>query len=274
MTVLAHLSDPHFGTESAAVQEALLEDLHAAPVDLVVVTGDITQRARTRQFRAARAFLDALPAVSCIALPGNHDLPLFDWWTRLRRPYGGYRRFVADALEPHYTDERLALLCVDATRVLRHKHGVLGGEQIERAARRLACCRQPFRVLATHQPLAVPVASERHNLARGAAHALGRWISAGVDLFLGGHIHLPYCLLARAGPRAAVVSHAGTAISRRTRPGVPNSYTRITLDAPAGRMRLERRDYDASLRRFAAARAHEAVRQGAGGWALLGGPGS
>jgi hypothetical protein len=259
---IAHISDPHFGTEVPAVRSALLEALHAAPPDLIILTGDITQRARRGQFRLAAAFLGELPDVPRVCVPGNHDLPLFDLFTRLLRPYARYRRFMMRNLEPEFVDARLAVLCVDATRRTRHTDGVLTGPHIDRVAARLRSLTAPFRLIATHQPLVVPIGSERHNVAHGAPLALQAWIPAGADMFLGGHIHLPYCLEARTpdGAATGVVMQAGTCLSHRVRAGIPNSYNALSLHYVGAQrqMRIEQRTFDAAQGRFVTAMTHEA----------------
>lgn len=260
---IAHVSDPHFGTEVPAVRDALLAELHDGSFDLVLVTGDITQRARRAQFVAARDFLAALPAVPRLCLPGNHDLPLFDLFTRVVRPYARFRTHVSASLEPEFTDARLAVLCVDATSPRRHKDGALDVIGIERTAGRLMQLPQPFRLVATHQPLASITRGDLRNVIHGAQQALDSWVGAGADLFLGGHIHLPYCLeVGKAdGSRSSVLLQAGTCISHRTRAGVPNSYNVIELEHAQGqrRMRIERRDFNAQAARFMSRRWHEAV---------------
>jgi 3',5'-cyclic AMP phosphodiesterase CpdA len=280
---IAHLSDPHFGTIVPAVRDALLAELLAQPPDLLVLTGDITQRARREQFMQAREFLDALPPVPRLCLPGNHDLPLFDVITRALKPYDHYRSYIASDLAPTYVDDRIAVLCVDATSRLRHKDGALSTQQIARVTSQLAALDRPFRLIATHQPLAAAVSSDRHNVAHGALRALDHWIAAGADLFLGGHIHLPYCLEARTADRrqSSVLLQAGTCLSRRVRDGIPNSWNMVTLVRLGGerRMHIERRDYDAGSGRFIVAQRHEAVtmmdrrRTGLNGWRLTAPPG-
>ncbi len=252
---IAQISDPHFGTEVPQVRDALRAALLQAPPDLLIVTGDITQRARRAQFAAARDFLQSLP-VPRICLPGNHDLPLFDLFTRVLRPYARFRDYISPQREPEYTDARLAVVCVDATSPRRHKDGAVDAQKVERVAARLRQLPQPFRILATHQPLASATRSDRRNVIRGAHYAVEQWVEAGADLFIGGHIHLPYCLEVSAGEgrRAAMLAQAGTAISHRTRDGVPNSYNRFELvrDADgARRMRIERHDFDVQAERFA-----------------------
>ena len=259
---IAHLSDPHFGTVIPQVHDALLAELHADPPDLILLTGDITQRARRSQFGQARSFLDAMPGCPRVSLPGNHDLPLFDLPRRVLNPYGHYRSHVSADLEPQFTDARVAVLCVDATSRLRHKDGALTGRQIARTAVKLARCQQPFRLVATHQPLAALLDTDASNVAHGAATALDRWIAAGADLFLGGHIHLPYCIQVRTADRrqSSVLLQAGTCLSRRIRNGIPNSYNIVELQR-GGRMRrirIERRDFDSASGRFVSAARHEA----------------
>ncbi|MEO6078315.1 MAG: metallophosphoesterase [Steroidobacteraceae bacterium] len=260
---IAHLSDPHFGTVLPAVRDALLGELQTHPPDLILLTGDITQRARRDQFVEARSFLDALPRVPCLSLPGNHDLPLFDLFTRMVKPYDHYRRYISPALQPEFVDERLAVLCVDATSPLRHKDGALTEQQIQRTAERLAALQLPFRLVATHQPLAAVVKTDVHNVAHGATRALDRWIAAGADLFLGGHIHLPYCIEVQTADlrQTGVLLQAGTCLSSRVRNGIPNSYNVVTLqrDGRERHMSIERRDHDVASGRFVMALRHEAT---------------
>jgi 3',5'-cyclic AMP phosphodiesterase CpdA len=271
MTTIAHLSDSHFGALDERARDALLADLHANPTDLVLFSGDITQRARSAQFRAAREFIDALPPGPHLTIPGNHDIPLFDIFTRLFKPYRLYQRFISADLEPSFENETTLVLCLNTTRRTRHINGELSDEQIQRIGEVLERSTQPFKVVTVHQPLAAVVPSDLSNLVIGAARALERWISAGADLFLGGHIHLPYCVevSAKAKPRSSIVLQAGTSVSVRIRSGVPNSYNRISLTRRNGVrcMRLERRDFDAAADCFCTHSVHEPV-DGSGGWKL------
>jgi 3',5'-cyclic AMP phosphodiesterase CpdA len=268
MMLLAHISDPHFGTEDLPVCSALRADLVQEAPDLVVLTGDITQRARSAQFVKARVFLDSLSPLPVLALPGNHDLPLFDLFTRFTAPYGRFRRHICGTLAPLWQGPQVAVIAVNSTRVMRHKHGELPAEIVGQVARQLAQLRQRFRVVALHHPLAVIEHTDVHNRARNADEALAQWIGAGADLFLGGHIHLPYCISAGGGSRHAVVLQAGTSVSTRRRGGRPNSYNLVRFESntPA-RMNIEQRDHDPATGRFVTSQARHAVR-GAEGWTL------
>lgn len=223
MSVLLQISDTHFGTEQPLVVEAVVALAAQQRPDVVVLSGDITQRARPAQFRAAKAFVDRLGA-PVLAVPGNHDIALFDLWARLTRPYARYTKVFGANLEPVFSSPDLLVIGVNTTRAWRHKHGEVSTAQIDRVATLLtAASPQQLRVVVVHQPAAVPQAEERSNLLRGHHAALQVWSAAGADLVLGGHIHLPYALALDGLARRLWVLQAGTAVSSRTRPEAPNS---------------------------------------------------
>ena len=223
MSVLLHIADTHFGTERRPVVEALLALAAQQQPDLVVLAGDVTQRARPAQFRAAKAFIDRLQA-PVLAVPGNHDIALFDPWARLARPYARWAEVFGADLEPVHASAELLVVGVNTTRAWRHKHGDVSAAQIDRVAGLLAAASpQQLRVVVVHQPAAVTRASDRADLLRGHQAALHAWSVAGADLVLGGHIHLPYTLAPQGLARRLWVIQAGTAVSSRTRAEVPNS---------------------------------------------------
>lgn len=223
MSVLLQISDTHFGSERPRVVEALVALAQRERPDLVVLSGDITQRARAAEFRAARAFTDRLGA-PLVAVPGNHDIPLFDLPARLFHPYARQRAAFGAELEPVHDAAGLLVVCVNTTRPWRHKNGQVSAAQIERVAARLAAAAPgQLRVVVVHQPAAVKRERDAHDLLRGHAPALRRWAQAGADVVMGGHIHLPYVIEQRGLARPLWVVQAGTAVSSRVRAGVPNS---------------------------------------------------
>jgi 3',5'-cyclic AMP phosphodiesterase CpdA len=230
MSVLLQVSDPHFGTERAPVVEALVALAQRERPALVVLSGDITQRARPAQFRAARAFADRLGA-PLLAIPGNHDLPLFDLVTRMIRPYARYRAAFGDELEPVFASDAWLVIGVNTTRPARHENGEVDDVQVGRVAARLAAATPAqLRVVVVHQPAAVMRAEDEHDRLIGHAAALSRWSAAGADVVMGGHIHLPYVLPVGGVTRPLWVVQAGTAVSERVREGVPNSVNLVRWD--------------------------------------------
>lgn len=223
MSVLLHISDTHFGTEEPRVVEALVTLAAQQRPDVVVLSGDITQRARPVQFRAAKAFADRLGA-RVLAVPGNHDIALFDLWARFTRPYARYAKAFGSDLEPVHASQDLLVIGVNTTRPWRFKNGEVSAAQIDRVATWLAGARaQQLRVVVVHQPAAVIRAEDRADQLRGHHAALRAWAAAGADLVLGGHIHLPYTLAQHGLARRLWVVQAGTAVSSRIRLEAPNS---------------------------------------------------
>ncbi|HEX2198317.1 MAG TPA: metallophosphoesterase [Burkholderiales bacterium] len=252
MSLLLQVSDTHFGTERAPAVEALLELAAVQRPDLVVLSGDITQRARRIEFDAARRLVERLAAPAILAIPGNHDVPLFNVAARLVQPYAAYARAFGADLEPSYEDQNLLVVGVNTTRVHRHKHGEVSGRQIERVARRLAGCPpQKLRVVVTHHPMHVPSGTDEANLLRGHAAAARAWAAAGADLLMGGHIHLPYVRpVAERLPdlvRPLWAVQAGTAVSRRVRPGAEANSVNLVRSGQ-GACTVERWDHGASGR--------------------------
>lgn len=243
MSVLLHISDTHFGTEQAPVMAALLDLAAQQQPDLVVLSGDITQRARPAQFQAARAFVDRLGA-PVLAIPGNHDIPLLDLRERLARPYARYAAAFGTDLEPVIATPEWLVIGANTTRAWRHRNGDLSIAQIDRVARLLSSADPgQLRVVVVHQPLAVTEPRDRHHLLRGHDEALRVWAEAGADLLLGGHIHLPYTLALHGQARRLWVVQAGTAVSSRLRPGVPNSVNIVRWAPAQERCRVERWDF-------------------------------
>jgi len=252
MSIVLQISDPHFGTEQPPVVEALVQLSRQQRPDLLVLSGDITQRARPAQFRSARAFMDRLGA-PLLAVPGNHDIPLFDLWTRLRRPYARHMAAFGGELEPVHCSPELMVVCVNTTRIWRHKQGEVSGPQIERVARLLAGAgAAQLRVVVVHQPVAVTRAEDVVNRLRGHAEALRRWAAAGADLVMGGHIHLPYVLALPGLARPLWAVQAGTAVSSRVREGLPNSVNLLRWGAHSapGCCLVEQWDYSAARQAF------------------------
>lgn len=266
MTTLLQVSDPHFGTEQAPVVQALLRFAAEQRPDVLVLSGDITQRARRRQFEAARRFVDLAAVPASVVIPGNHDIPLFNLAARVLFPYGGYRRAFGDDLEPSYADADVVVVAVNTTRPRRHKDGEVSSEQVARVEHRLrGAAPSQLRIVVVHQPVMAARVDDEKNLLHGRAEAVRAWVAAGADLVMGGHIHWPYACSLRMAyadlPREAWVVQAGTALSSRVRDGVPNSVNvvRTTAGASPRRCTVERWDYEAVADRFRLVERHEPI---------------
>ena len=241
--MILHITDTHFGAERPEVVRGLIELAREQRPSLVVLSGDVTQRARRAQFDAARAFVDELCAAcgidaqrDVLIIPGNHDIPLFNLPLRVLDPYGHYVRAFGTRLEPLIRRPDVWLIGVNTTRPWRHKHGELSSAQIERVAARLrAAPAGALRVVVTHQPLMVVEREDRRDLVRGHAAAIRAWAGAGADLFLSGHTHQSFVAPVLGAKRRAWVVQTGTAVSSRFREHVPNSVHLIEWAGDASR---------------------------------------
>jgi 3',5'-cyclic AMP phosphodiesterase CpdA len=224
MARLVHLSDLHFGAHDEQLVAAVERGIDSLAPDLVVISGDFTQRARTDQFAEACRFLERLQKSGheVLGVPGNHDVPLYDVLRRFLSPLSRYRRFIDDSLCPFVELPGVAVLGINTARSLTFKDGRINHEQVEFIRQTFArTSSEAFRVLITHHPLfALKVGAQATPAIGRQELALDAVQDAGVDLLLAGHNHQAEThwasdLVTRAG--GALVVQAGTATSTRVR---------------------------------------------------------
>jgi 3',5'-cyclic AMP phosphodiesterase CpdA len=237
MRTIAQISDLHFGRHDAAAAADLLTSLRACGPDLVVVSGDLTQRARRAEFIQARHFLDQISAPKLV-VPGNHDMPLYDLLRRFTTPFAKFRHFISPIglTGDLFRDEEIAVLGLNTARRFTHKSGRISTEQIARIRRTFSDApREVFRALATHHPLGFPMGERPREVAGRSGPALEAIAAAGVHLLMSGHYHraLGGNQEVDIGVKGSVlVLHAGTAISNRIRGTEGNSYNLIRVAGP------------------------------------------
>lgn len=263
--VILHISDLHFGRADQRVAEGLARDLAEQRCDVLVASGDFTQRARARQYRAAAEFLRRLPTPQ-IVVPGNHDIPLYDLVRRFFFPLQRYRRFISRDLRPFYQDELIAVLGINTARSWTWtwdgfwKDGRISQEQLLDVKLRLAEVAAPIKIVVTHHPFIPPPGERLHGIIGRARQALDVMQACGVDLLLAGHLHLGYSGDVRthfeAVKRSILSVQAGTAISTRRR-SEPNAYNRIEITPR--RVLITVRTWDGS--KFSAATETEYLRR-------------
>ena len=264
MKTIAHLSDIHFGSVDLSIVEPLIRTLNDLMPDLIAVSGDLTQRARSEEFIEARAFLDRIPKPQ-IVVPGNHDVPLYNVFRRIARPLKKYRRYITDDLQPFYSDDEIAVVGINTARSLTIKGGRINKEQIATVREKLCDLDDNvIKVVVTHHPFDLPTGNLESDIVGRASLAMKTLAECGVDVFLAGHMHITHtghtAMRYKIPGHSAIVVQAGTAASTRHR-GEANSFNVIQIDGV--KITVERFVWDPESREFIGATPEKFHRDGA-----------
>jgi len=241
MRTVIHLSDLHFGRIDSAILAPLLKFIGEVKPALVAISGDLTQRARTAEFVAAKEFLAAIPFPQ-IVVPGNHDVPLHNLFARFTRRLDRYRRYITADLQPVFTDAEIVAVGVNTARAFTWKDGRINRRQLEQLRATLKSAPvERTKIVVTHHPFDLPAGATGRVVGRSGL-AIKTLAECGVDLLLAGHFHIADT--SQTAKRyqlpgfSAIIVSSGTSTSTRGR-GQPNSLNVIRIDAP--NLLIERR---------------------------------
>ena len=188
MRRLVHLSDLHFGRDRAEVLAPLLVAVNAQTADLVIISGDFTQRATDDEFAAAAAFIKGLQAPT-LCVPGNHDVPLHNLFLRVFMPWRRYRRWINSDLNPTFQDDEVVVIGVNTVNPFTWQRGWFRSRALRRVCAAFGKSTNARRhIVVAHHPLE-HLPGEEKSLLRGATTGLKRLSECGVDVVLSGHLH-------------------------------------------------------------------------------------
>ena len=247
MRKILHISDLHFSCITPGADRALLAQATRIRPDLVVVSGDLTQRGRERQYQKAADFLGQL-SVPRLVIPGNHDVPLFDLYRRICKPTERFTRLICDDLSPVFVDEEMLVVGVNSTRAMTAdwrgfwKNGSLSDLQLEQLrqqfSRPVGC-----KLLVMHHPLVNPWDDTDRDCVRGRLEILKVLEECGVNVVLSGHLHHAYARTAPAtsGKQPILCINCGTTTSTRLR-DEPDNFNLVTLAEGKAEVKVYRWD--------------------------------
>jgi 3',5'-cyclic AMP phosphodiesterase CpdA len=267
MRRIVHLSDVHFGAIDPGSIEPVVAKISELEPHVVVLSGDLTQRARAYQFREARAFLDRLPKPQ-IVVPGNHDIPAYNLVARFLWPLANYKKYITDDLSPAFFDDELAIVGVNTARSNVVKGGRINTVQIDEVRSRLCTIDDRIlKVVVTHHPFELPENSHHTDVVGRAAEAVPAIEACGGDILMSGHLHVSHIETTASRYRLenggnALVIQAGTATSTRVR-SEPHSFNSIEFDHP--RLTVTRLERPAAGETFFDAESKRYIKSG-NGW--------
>jgi len=230
MNTIIHLSDLHFGREKAFLQNQLVESISKINPHLIVVSGDLTQRAREQEFISARQFLNSFCWPTLI-ISGNHDIPAFNLLDRFLTPWRKWRRFAQYELEPFRQDKGYAAVGINTVRrcgaPFDWSRGRIDDDQLQKTIKQLQAIEQDsLRMVVAHHPFWVPQKYHYKGVVGGRDKALAAMKRAGVDIIFGGHVHSAYTIILGG----ILICHSGTAISDRLGADTGNSFKIVQGD--------------------------------------------
>jgi len=228
MMRIIHISDLHFGMHRANLIEYFLTDLTEINPDVIVISGDLTQRALTEQYRLLQSFLKRLP-VQALIVPGNHDIPFYSPLIRLFNPFKQYKKYVSSELTSAFANEKLNILGVNSVTPYKIKDGKLSEETIQRIKTHFKAIDGRLNILFFHHNL--NYFSGMHHPLNNAPEFIDYLKESPIHIVCTGHLHYANVtvITKKTLPHLCAILHAGTLLCQRSKDGF-NSYYVIEVD--------------------------------------------
>lgn len=232
MKRIIHLSDLHFGTEREGLVDLLIKDVNEHHPDLIIVSGDLTQRARINQYQAANAFFSKLMQKNILCVPGNHDISLYNLIERIFYPFKKYKKWISSDICTFKYLDHIAILGINSVTPYKPMGGYITNSQFKLIENFFSQQSDSMlNMVVMHHNL---IKSERHKIINEADKIIDTFLEYNVKLVLSGHIHYSCIEEISRYEKSLFVITAGTPISTRTIQ--PNSYN--ILDCEPAKIKL------------------------------------
>ncbi|WP_133137441.1 metallophosphoesterase family protein [Legionella rowbothamii] len=212
---IIHISDLHFGMHDPDIIEPFIEDLALLKPEIIIISGDLTQRARAEQFQQLSEFLQRLGAPQLI-VPGNHDIPMDNLFLRFYHPFKRFKTYVSPNLEMSYENEEVKILGVNSATPYKVKDGILSAKTLTRINNHFSTNSTQLNILFFHHNL--KYFSGMHHPLNNATEFLEYLKESPIHVVCTGHLHYSNLkLITKKQGTPCALLHAGSLCCQRTR---------------------------------------------------------
>jgi len=267
MTTIVHISDLHFGKIANKILPSLIQSINKLNPSIIVVSGDLTQRATKTEFQEARIFFDQLTSPKLI-VPGNHDIPLYNIFKRISNPFSRYKKYIHHDLQPSFQNDDVMIFGINTARASKIMNGKFSNNQVEKILQKMKTLDPTvFKIVVTHHPLDLPETYSKDRLVKNWRNVLTKLIDKKTDIFLSGHFHrsgvIPTAHRLKRDGYASLALQSGTTTSTRTR-GEKNSFNVIKFENP--KLTIENYLWDEEFQQFVKVKSQKFLRHTQKGW--------
>lgn len=225
---IIQISDLHFGMHDAIIIEAFLTDLVELNPDIIIISGDLTQRATHDQYELAKQFLQKLSSSIVLIVPGNHDIPLYSPWSRLFHPFKLYNKFISPQLECSFSNKEINILGVNSATPFKIKDGILNNQTLRLIENHFSKSNSELNLLFFHHN--INYFSGMHHPLSNSEEFINYLIESPIHMVCTGHLHYANLkLITKTNNHPCAVLHAGSLCSGRKNDKM-NSYYVMDTD--------------------------------------------
>jgi predicted phosphodiesterase len=218
---LVHISDLHFGLHEQEIVEVFQRDIKALRPEVIIISGDLTQRAQPSQFQMMQHFLHHLPA-KVLVVPGNHDVPLYKWFARVLYPFKAYNHYIGQYVDAEFCDENTAILGVSSVNPFRAKKGRLTAAVLQKIREFFYIQNQHLNILFFHHNF--DHITGLHKPLENEDQFVNYLQNSNIDIVCTGHLHYANVgLIRKNNERVCLILHAGSIFCSRKKDHM-NSY--------------------------------------------------